>query len=198
MTTPPMAVTVREGRPEDLEAIQEVHRLAFGAEEGESIVELVLALLKDPTAQPVTSLVAVTAEGKVVGHVLFTRAGLTPAPEKDVGVSILAPLGVVPDFQSQGIGGRLIREGFEVLRAQGTSLVFVLGHPGYYPRYGFEPAGALGFEAAYPIEENNADAWMVQALSEELPAARGKVVCAAMLDKPELWQEPASVREGAC
>ncbi|CAE7242442.1 yjhQ, partial [Symbiodinium pilosum] len=79
---------------------------------------------------------------------------------------ILAPLAVHPDFQSKGIGGQLIREGLRTVEAKGTGLAFVLGHPGYYPKHGFKPAGALGYDAPYPIEDKNADAWMVQALGE--------------------------------
>jgi predicted N-acetyltransferase YhbS len=72
----------------------------------------------------------------------------------------------------------------------GVELVFVLGHPGYYPRFGFKPAGVLGFEAPYPIPEKHADAWMVRELRAGIiGSVRGKVVCADTLSRPEYWRE---------
>ena len=95
-----------------------------------------------------------------------------------------------PDSPGQGVGGHLIEEGLRRLSASGVDLVFVLGHPDYYPRHGFRPAGALGFKAPYPIPDKNADAWMVQELRPGLiGTVRGTVVCADALDKPEYWRE---------
>ena len=69
-------------------------------------------------------------------------------------------------------------------------LVFVLGHPEYYPRFGFTPAGRLGFGAPYPIPDELAGAWMVQALrSGVIGIISGKVICADALNKPEHWRE---------
>ena len=103
---------------------------------------------------------------------------------------MLAPLAVHPDVQARGIGGRLVVEGLGRLKRAGVGLVFVLGHPGYYPRFGFIEAGANGFSAPYPIPPENAAAWMVQALRPGLlGAVPGRVVCADALDKPEYWRE---------
>ncbi len=72
----------------------------------------------------------------------------------------------------------------------GVELVFVLGHPDYYPRHGFKPAGALGFEAPYPIPDKNANAWMVQELrTGAIDSVSGKVICADALNQPEHWRE---------
>ena len=72
----------------------------------------------------------------------------------------------------------------------GVELVFVLGHPEYYPRHGFTPAGALGFEAPYPIPDEHAEAWMVQELRPGvIGSVCGRVICADMLNKPEHWHE---------
>jgi putative acetyltransferase len=69
-------------------------------------------------------------------------------------------------------------------------LVFVLGHPDYYPRHGFEPAGPQGLDAPYPIPAAHEDAWMVLALRPGvIGKLRGRVVCADALDKPEYWRE---------
>ena len=150
------------------------------------MAELTENLLKDPTAQPCLSLLAVHEE-QAVGHILFTRAEIS---NSNIKASILAPLAVVPEFQGQGVGGQLIREGLERLAESGTELVFVLGHIGYYPRHGFSPAGVRGLEAPYPIPEKVADAWMVQELREGiLGSVKGTIKCAEALDRPEYWAE---------
>jgi predicted N-acetyltransferase YhbS len=178
-------VTIRETGPDDLGAIRGVLRSAFG---GDIEADLAEALIADPTAAPVHSLLAIVDE-RPVGHILFTRATLinTGMP---VRCSLLAPLAVVADRQRQGIGRALIDEGIECLRAAETDLVFVLGHPGYYSRFGFAPAGLLGLQAPYPIPEEDADAWMVQDLRGGMTGvAMGEVRCAAALDRPEYWRE---------
>ncbi len=172
----------------DLPAISRVHLDAFGPEEGPEIVDLVSALLSDETAVPYLSIVAESG-GELTGHVLFTAARLDSRGKSPV-ASILAPLGVLQAFQLQGVGRLLVNRGLELLVDQGVDLVFVLGHPTYYPRFGFEPAGRFGFEAPYPIPEKNAEAWMVRALKPgalERPA--GTVACAAVLNRPEHWRE---------
>ena len=181
-------VTIRKALEADFEDVLHVQEQAFGSE-GAEIVELVKGLLVDPSAAPLFSLLAVDDMQQVVGHILFTKAHIghdndSPAAE------ILAPLAVVPRVQSRGVGGQLIKEGLQQLSRAGIALVFVLGHQAYYPRHGFKPAGALGFEATYPIPEKNADAWMVQELRPGVIGnVRGKVVCADALKRPEYWRE---------
>lgn len=176
-----------EARSSDLRALLEVEKQAFGEDEGPVIVELVKALLDDPTAKPFLSLVALDDQG-VVGHVLFTKAQI--AENEDVPVSLLAPIAVAPDLQRKGIGGRLIAEGLRLLTERGIALVFVLGHPEYYPRHGFKPAGLFGFQAPYPIPAEAADAWMVLALNPgALDRAKGRVLCADKLARPQYWKE---------
>ena len=112
--------------------------------------------------------------------------------DKDsISAALLAPLGVVPSAQGKSVGSRLIKEGLSLLSKSGTQLVFILGHPGYYPRHGFKPAGILGFDAPYPIPEKDANAWMVQELiSGVIGRINGKkVVCADALNQPEYWRE---------
>ncbi|MHC4886583.1 MAG: GNAT family N-acetyltransferase, partial [Planctomycetota bacterium] len=138
-----MDVDIREAVEADDAGIAEVVCGAFGEEEGPVLVALIDELMVDATAQPVASLVA-EREGQILGHILFTRVLLEGT---DRVCSILAPLAVHPDHQSQGIGGRLIREGVERLLQGGTDLIFVLGYPDYYSRFGFVEAGGLGFRA---------------------------------------------------
>ena len=171
----------------DLAGILAVHMGAFGGE-GAEIAELVSALLCDETAAPVLSLVA-QDDGQIIGHVLFTAVRLAGA-NREVSAQILAPLGVLPEHQGKGIGGALIREGLQRLAASGVELVFVLGHPDYYPKFGFAPAMALGLVAPYPILPANEPAWMVQELrSGVIGHVHGRVQCADTLNDPRHWQE---------
>ncbi|WP_035245625.1 GNAT family N-acetyltransferase [Desulfogranum mediterraneum] len=179
---------VRTASALEREAVATIHQQAFGPEMGAVTAELVRVMLEDPTAMPMCSLVAVEG-GQLTGHVLFTRATIGEAPG-EVSARILAPLAVLPEVQHRGVGGKLIRAGLRCLRASGVELVFVLGHPGYYPRYGFRPAGVLGYQAPYPIPEEHAAAWMVQELTQGvIGRVRGQVHCCATLDQPEHWRE---------
>ena len=178
---------IRETRADELAEVLRVEREAFGQEEE---AELVVGLLADPSAEPRLSLVAIDGE-RTVGHVLFTRATLeAEGPESDLELSILAPLAVAPEAQGKGVGGRLVEHGHGLLRQRGVDLVFVLGHPGYYPRFGFEPALPHGLEATYPILDAQSDAWMVLALRQgALEGVGGRVICADALNHPEMWLE---------
>ena len=81
-------------------------------------------------------------------------------------------------------------EGLQQLSGSGVDLVFVLGHPGYYPRFGFSEAGIKGFEAPYPIPEKNAEAWMVRELhAGVIGNYRGRIICAEALADPKYWRE---------
>ena len=176
---------IRKATEADLEQVLHVEREAFGHGKEADLVD---ELLADPTAKPLLSLLAVKGE-QAVGHVLFTTVRLSGS-EKNISAMILAPLAVVPEAHRQGVGSRLVQRGLELLTQDGVELVFVLGHPTYYPRFGFEPAGRLGFEAAYPIPDVHADAWMVQALQPGIMGSvHGKVVCADALTRPEHWRE---------
>ncbi len=181
------ALKIRQSVQNDIQGLLKVEREAFGEAEGPEIVELVTNLLEDSTAKPYLSMVAVE-EGIILGHILFTNATITNH-ESTVAV-ILAPLAVDPDRQNKGIGGKLVEAGFKSLSKLGTDLVFVLGHPTYYPRFGFLPANDFGLEAPYPIAEHHADAWMVKELKPGiLSHLKGKVNCAAAMMRPEYWRE---------
>jgi putative acetyltransferase len=176
---------IRQTNDQDLDTIISVHESAFGQND-EAL--LMANLLNDPSAVPRLSLMAVV-DGLPAGHVLFTRAIVSGA-EAGITASILAPLAVIPEIQGRGLGGELIRTGLRQLTDNDTDLVFVLGYPGYYPRFGFRPAGALGLIAPYPIPPQHTDAWMVQELKEGTAGTvEGRVICANALNKREYWVE---------
>jgi putative acetyltransferase len=104
------------------------------------------------------SLVAEIPE-KIVGHILFSRMSIETAGGS-VGVAALAPIAVLPEHQRQGIGGRLIRHGLNLLRRREERIVIVVGHPGYYPRFGFSSEKARSLEGPFPR-----DAFMAMDLS---------------------------------
>jgi putative acetyltransferase len=179
------AMYIRETKDADLKDILFVEREAFNSNKE---ADLTKDMLADPSAKPRLSLIAYI-EKQPAGHILFATGHLSNAPKK-VAISFLAPLAVIPKFQKQGIGGSLIKKGLELLSKAPVDLVFVVGHPEYYPRHGFTPAGKLGFEAPYPIPEKHADAWMVQALRPNvIGSVSGKVICCDALNKPEHWRE---------
>jgi putative acetyltransferase len=137
-----MDVVIRPETATDRDAIRHVNRLAFGQDAEGRLVDA----LRDG-GHVRLSLVAETA-GRVVGHILFsdlpviTRAGTVPA-------LALAPMAVLPDFQNQGIGSALVRRGLEMCRQQGHRIVVVLGHPHFYPRFGFSPKLAAPLESPF-------------------------------------------------
>ncbi|MBY0528511.1 MAG: N-acetyltransferase [Gemmataceae bacterium] len=138
-------VLIRPETDADHDAIREVNRRAFGQDAEARLVEALRL-----GGHVCTSLVALHA-GRVVGHILFsdlpivTRTGNVPAVA-------LAPMAVLPAFQKQGIGSALVRQGLEACRGQGQQVVVVLGHPHFYPRFGFSSELATRLESPYAGE----------------------------------------------
>lgn len=128
--------------PSDALAVRDLHLGAFG-DHGRVVVDLVGSLRDTITPEDGLSLVA-ERDGRVVGHVMFTRS-LLDAPRRLVDVQVLSPLAVTPGLQGRGIGSALVRHGLEILGRRGVPVVFLEGDPGYYSRLGFEPGGGLGF-----------------------------------------------------
>jgi putative acetyltransferase len=134
-------LAVRQERAEDREAVREVHTQAFG--ESERAPALVDALRAAQTSLPPLSLVATVGE-RVVGHVMLSACRLDALPRL-VDVLSLSPLGVLPEFQRQGIGTRLVAHALTEADSQGIPLVFLEGSPHYYGKRGFADATKLGF-----------------------------------------------------
>lgn len=146
-------IIVRPEDPSDYAAIYEVNRYAFGQD---NEAELVEALRRSPEFIPELSLVAEVA-GCVVGHILFSPTVIT-ARTQAVPTLLLAPMAVDPDHQRRGVGSALVREGLDACRRLGHTSVIVLGHAGYYPRFGFVPAIPKGIVPPFSVPE---DAFMV-------------------------------------
>ena len=162
-----MELTIRPEGPEDYEAIRGVNRLAFGREaEG----ELVDALRRGGHAR--LSLVAESG-GRVVGHALFSGMHIASPDGRTADALALAPLAVLPGHQRRGIGSALVRDGLRRCAQQGHRLVIVLGHPEYYPRFGFSAELARRLESPYAGEAFMALELAPGALAE---AAGGRVV----------------------
>jgi putative acetyltransferase len=179
-----MTRNIRETSAHDLELILDIHQRAFNAE-GEA--NLVSNLLKDPTAKPLLSLLALE-DNIAVGHILFSK--VTIHPSVSLSASILAPLAVIPNYQRQGIGRLLITTGLEKLKMNGVDLVFVLGDPSYYQRYGFRQAEKLGFMPPYTLTQEYLEGWMVYPLSNEIIGNyQGRIICAEALKPIEYWHE---------
>jgi putative acetyltransferase len=136
-------VTIRPEESQDRHAVRHVNETAFC---GSTEANLVEALHRERAAA-----VALVAEvdAEIVGHILFSPVAVEPATTKHL--VALAPMAVAPQFQRRGIGTLLVREGLARCLAAGTDAVVVLGHPEYYPRFGFRPAHELGLHCEYDV-----------------------------------------------
>lgn len=133
---------IREERPEDIRDIHALNEQAFGAPEEANIIDK----LRD-NCEGLLSLVAVEME-KIVGHILFSPATIEGEHGVVEGMG-LAPMAVLPEMQRQGIGTQLIKRGIEHLKRMHCPFIIVLGHPEYYPRFGFEIASRYGIKSQW-------------------------------------------------
>ena len=145
---------IREEQLHDVEAVREVNLRAFGQPQEAQLVDR----LRE-SCDELLSLVAVV-DDQVVGHVLFSPAVIESTHGVAHGMG-LAPVAVLPEYQRQGIGSELIREGLVRLECRSCPYAIVLGHAEYYPRFGFEPASRYGIKSEWDVPD---DAFMVLAL----------------------------------
>jgi putative acetyltransferase len=126
-------VNIRPESPDDKDAIYAVNEAAFGRPDEAILVDK----LRDSGGHLV-SLVAMSDENQVLGHVLFTPVAVEGS-EEIFECAALGPVAVLPAFQRQGIGAALIEAGMTACLGLGYNVIFVLGEPAYYTRFGFEP-----------------------------------------------------------
>lgn len=144
---------IRMEKTDDHAAIREVNLKAFPSDVESILVERLR------NSMNVISMVAVV-EGKVVGHILFSPLTIENDKESFPAL-ILAPIAVLPEYQNQGIGSKLVEEGIIECRNKGHSIIILVGHPEYYPRFGFKPAEQNGIQHPFEVPD---DVFMVYEL----------------------------------
>lgn len=149
MTTSEPDIFVRPETPADFPAVRDLLLAAFG---GSDEADLVEALREDPAYVPELALVA-EAEGTAVGHLMLTEASVPTAEGGELTVLALAPVAVAPAFQRTGVGSLLIEVAHALAATMGYPAVIVLGHPGYYPRFGYVPASRFGVRAPFDVPD---------------------------------------------
>ena len=137
-------IIIRSEILEDYEQISEVITAAFNQKDEAVLVD---TLRKSPTFIPELSLVAVI-DKKIVGHILFSKIKIK-SEEKETTALALAPLAVRPDYQNKGIGTKLVEKGLKECKRLNHKIVNVLGHPNFYPKFGFTPASKFGIMAPF-------------------------------------------------
>ena len=133
---------IRPEQSADSAAIRLVLEQAFGQPAEASLVDNLRA-----NGKAIVSLVAVEND-QIVGHILFSEATIDA-----VTIIGLAPLAVLPSYQKQGFGTLLTNAGIEACRKAGYTAMIVLGHPEYYPRFGFVPASRFGIKSEYDVPD---------------------------------------------
>lgn len=159
-------IIIRRERPEDASAVRRVNEQAFGQR---AEADLVDALRQRD--ELLVSLVAIEDE-QVVGHILFSPVTVQ-SDGASWGAMGLGPMAVLPEHQGKGIGSQLVEAGLEECRKARHKVVVVLGHPEFYPRFGFAPSKPLGIRWEKDVPE---EVFMVTELREGALAERGGVV----------------------
>jgi putative acetyltransferase len=140
-------MVIREEQIKDIEQIWQVNTAAFVTDAEATLVNL----LRDSGCTFI-SMVAET-DNKIVGHILFTPVSLT-GDKNRLKLMGLAPMAVLPEYQNQGIGSQLVETGLQHCRDSGYDAVVVLGHPNYYPRFGFVPSVNYGIKSEYEVADD--------------------------------------------
>lgn len=165
---------IRDSVPTDFGAIESLYPKAFPDED---LLPLIRDLLPEET---VTMSIVGEIDFRIVGHVIFTKCGVTV---KRTGAALLGPLAVAPAWQGRGIGSALVYAGLRQLKDRDVHIVCVLGDPAFYGRLGFLPESSI--RPPYPLPSEYDGAWQSQKLSDVAAAYTGE------LSVPELWLQPS-------
>jgi predicted N-acetyltransferase YhbS len=164
----PNRLKIREETEYDYPKIREVNDLAFGQENEGRLIE---KLRQTENFIPELSLVA-EINNEVVGHILFYPVLIRSDSSKFQSLS-LGPMAVTPEHQRQGIGSQLVKEGLEAAKTFGHRSVIVVGHPEYYPRFGFKPASQWKIKVPFDVPD---EAFLaLELVSGELKGKSGTV-----------------------
>ena len=169
-----MNIHIRQEEPADHPAVFRLIEEAFREEPMSDHTEqfLVERLRKSNAFIPELSLVAVDG-GKIVGHILLTRIKIKNDLNEFDSLS-LAPVSVLPAYQRQGIGSRLIEKAHEIAKGLGHTSVILIGHENYYPRFGYRPASQFGIRLPFDAPEANCLA--IELTNKGLASVQGAVV----------------------
>lgn len=160
-----MSLHIRPEHPADFPAIHELVRLAFETAEHSDGDEHFLVGRLRATPEYIPELAFVAEEhGCIVGHIMFTTLKVGKGK-----ALALAPLSVLPGHQGKGIGAALIAHGHDLARTLGHDFVILLGHPGYYPRFGYKRASSFGILAPFDVPAECFMAINLQSGCEHLP-----------------------------
>lgn len=155
-----------EIRPEisaDHEGVRNVTRAAFGQDTEATLVDA----LRSRHGNAAISWVATAETDQLVGHVLMTPAWIENADnERVIDGMALAPVSVHPDCQKRGIGAALCKQAIQEARRREVPFIILLGHPDYYPRFGFEPGHHHGIHCPYPDAPK--EAFMINILNDQI------------------------------
>jgi putative acetyltransferase len=159
-------LTIRAEISEDIPAIYHIHTAAFGQANEADLVDA----LRRHNALTI-SLVAIQ-DGHIVGHIAFSPVTITSSTATIAALG-LAPMAVLPAYQRRGIGSQLVEAGLTACHHTTYGVVMVLGHPHYYPRFGFVPAKPLGIVWEHDAPD---EAFMVKEIQKDaLAQTRGVV-----------------------
>jgi len=136
-------IEIREEHPSDIADVRDVNRRAFEQDQEPNIVD---ALRSNEAS--LLSLVA-AVNGRVVGHIMYS-----PIIVGQSTGAALGPMAVVPEYQRQGIGSKLVEAGNQKLKDAGCPFIIVVGHADYYPRFGFKPASVHGITCEWEMPDN--------------------------------------------
>lgn len=142
---------IRAEQAEDLEAVRQVNIAAFGRDNEANLVDRLRGRAST------LSFVAIQSE-HIVGHIFYSPVSIAGQCAGSSLVLGLGPIAVLPKYQRQGVGLRLLQHSLEVATRLGYKAIVVLGHPEYYPRFGFTPASKKGLGCEYEVPD---EAFMV-------------------------------------